>query len=82
MISLPNIQKDDVYLKVAKNIKYYRHKKKMTSYELAKKSGYSYAYIRRLKGPRCIKNFSLQTIDNLAKSLDIDIKALFDDNNI
>ncbi len=82
MISLPNIQKDDIYLKVAKNIKYYRRKKKMTAYELAKKSGYSYAYIRRLEGPRCIKSFSLQTIDNLAKSLDIDIKALFDDNNI
>ena len=54
----------------------------MTQKELAIKSGYSYAYIRRLEAPGCIKNFSIQTIYNLARCLNIDIKQLFEDDNI
>ena len=72
----------DVYLVLAKNIKKYRRKNKMTQKELAIKSGYSYAYIRRLEAPGCIKNFSIQTICNLAKCLNVDIKQLFDDDDI
>lgn len=49
----------------------------MTQQELAHKSGYSYAYIRRLEGPRCIKSFSIQTIFELAKALDINVDELF-----
>ena len=74
--------KEDIYLRISQNIKYYRHKNKMTARDLAIKSGYSYAYIRRLEGPNCIKNFSIQTISNLAKALSIDIKELFEENNI
>ncbi len=51
----------------------------MTQKDLAIKSGYSYAYIRRVEGPKCIKNFSIQTIYRLAASLDIDIKQLFEE---
>ena len=72
----------DIYLVLAKNIKKYRRKNKMTQKELAIKSGYSYAYIRRLEAPGCIKNFSIQTIYNLARCLNIDIKQLFEDDNI
>ena len=72
----------DIYLVLAKNIKKYRHKNKMTQRELAIKSGYSYAYIRRLESPKCIKNFSIQTIFNLAKCLNVDIKQLFESNDI
>lgn len=73
---------NDIYIIIAKNIKKYREDKKMTQKELALKSGYSYAYIRRVEAPKCIKNFSIQTIYNLSKSLDIDIKYLFEDNDI
>ena len=69
----------DVYLIISKNIKKYRVKKSITQKELALKSGYSYAYIRRIEGPKCIKHFSIQTIYQLAKSLDIDIKQLFEE---
>ncbi len=77
-----NKEKNDVYLTISKNIKKYRRKNQMTQKDLAKKSGYSYAYIRRVEGPRCIKNFSIQTIYNLSHTLNIDIKQLFDDNDI
>ena len=69
--------KTDIYLLIAKNIKKYRKLKRMTQEELAIKSGYSYAYIRRLEGPKCVKNFSLQTLYILANALDLDIKELF-----
>ena len=74
-----NVKLPDVYLIISKNIKKYRLKKGMTQKDLAIKSGYSYAYIRRVEGPKCIKNFSIQTIYRLAKSLDIDIKQLFEE---
>lgn len=72
----------DVYLIIAKNIKKYRRKNDMTQLDLAKKSGYSYAYIRRVEGPSCIKNFSIQTIYNLSKVLNVSIKQLFDESDI
>ena len=72
----------DVYLVIAKNIRKYRKKSKLTQKELALKSGYSYAYIRRVEGPKCIKHFSIQTIYNLSKVLNIDIKELFKENDI
>ena len=74
-----NVKLPDVYLIISKNIKKYRLKKGLTQKDLALKSGYSYAYIRRVEGPKCIKNFSIQTIYRLAKSLDIDIKQLFEE---
>ena len=74
-----NVKLPDVYLIISKNIKKYRLKKGMTQKDLAIKSGYSYAYIRRVEGPKCVKNFSIQTIYRLAKSLDIDIKQLFEE---
>lgn len=72
----------DVYLVIANNIRKYRKKNKLTQRELALKSGYSYAYIRRVEGPKCIKNFSIQTIYNLSKVLNVDIKELFKESDI
>ena len=69
---------DNIYIKIAKNIKKYRLLNNMTQEDLASKTGYSYAYIRRLEGPQCIKNFSIQTIYEISKVLNIDIKQLFD----
>ncbi len=72
----------DVYLVIANNIRKYRKKNKLTQKELARRSGYSYAYIRRVEGPKCIKNFSIQTIYNLSKALNVDIKELFEESDI
>ena len=54
----------------------------MTQKELAIKSGYSYAYIRRIESKKCIKNFSIQTIYNLSIVLNINITKLFEDDSI
>ena len=54
----------------------------MTQKELANKSGYSYAYIRRIESKNCKKTFSIQTIYNLSLALNINITKLFEDDNI
>ena len=73
---------NDIYLLVYNNIKKYRKVNKMTQKELAKRSGYSYAFIRRIEGPNCKKNFSLQTVFIISYALGIEIKSLFEDDNI
>ena len=72
----------NIYIIVAKNIKKHRKKQKLTQKELAKKCGYSYAYIRRIEAPNCCKNFSIQTINNICEALNIDISSIFEDDNI
>ena len=74
--------KYNIYFIIAKNIKKYRKQNKLTQQELAKKSGYSYAYIRRIEGPKCSKNFSVLTLYNISLALNIDIKYLFDKDDI
>lgn len=54
----------------------------MTQKELAEITGYSYAYIRRIEGPNCSKNFSILTLYNMCVALDIEISSLFKDENI
>ena len=73
---------NDIYLLVSKNIKKYRKQNNMTQQELAEKCEYSYAYIRRIEGPKCSKNFSILTLYNISKALNIDIKNLFEENDI
>ncbi len=78
----PSKEPSDVYLTIAKNIKKYRQQRNLTQQSLASKSGYSYAYIRRVEGPTCIKHFSIQTIYNLSKALNVNIKELFEEDDI
>ena len=72
---------EDIYIIIAQNIKKYRLVKGFTQRELAKKSGYSYSYIKKMEGYNN-KNISIKTIYNISRILEIDIKYLFDDNNI
>ena len=81
IILLPSSLENTSYI-ISKNIKKYRLKKHLTQLELAKKTGYSYAYIRRLEAPNCYKNFSLKTMENIATKLDVKVTALFDDEGI
>lgn len=67
----------DIYEIVAKNIKFYRKSKNMTQAALAEKTEYSHEFIRRIEAPNSKKNFSLDTVSNIAKALDIDIDLLF-----
>ena len=76
------IKNDDIYLLIAKNLKKQRKKKKITQKELAKITGYSYAYIRRIEAPRCKKNFSILTLYNICLALNINISSIFNDDDI
>lgn len=67
----------DVYELIAKNIKCYRKKKKMTQAELAEKTEYSHEFIRRIEAPNSKKNFSLEAVSNIAYALEIDLELLF-----
>lgn len=67
----------DIYEIVAKNIKFYRKSKNMTQATLAEKTEYSHEFIRRIEAPNSKKNFSLDTVSNIAKALEIDINLLF-----
>lgn len=71
-----------IYYIVGKNVKKYRQEKKITQQELAKKCGYSNSYIKKIEGKGSPKNFSLLTIYNISKALDIDIKCLFEGSDI
>jgi transcriptional regulator with XRE-family HTH domain len=71
-----------IYSVISDNIKKYRKKRGMTQQELSLKTGYSYSYIRKIEGPNCPKNFSVLTLYNIAKTLDISIMCLFEDNDI
>ncbi len=71
-----------IYFIVVNNIKKYRKAKGITQQELANLTGYSYSYIKKIEGPNSPKNFSILTLYNISKALDVDIKCLFEENNI
>lgn len=68
----------DVYDIIAKNIKFYRKKKNLTQAELAELTEYSHEFIRRIEAPNSKKNFSIETVSNIAEALEIDVILLFD----
>ncbi len=64
---------------VGQNIKKQRKLKKMTQLQLATKSYFSYEFIRKIESKSSCRNtFSLDTVDKIAKVLDIDIRLLFE----
>ncbi len=67
----------DIYEVVARNIKRYRKYRGITQAELAERTEYSHEFIRRIEAPNSKKNFSLDTVSNIADALDIDIELLF-----
>lgn len=67
---------EDTYEIVAANIKYYRKQAKLTQAELAEKTHYSHEFIRRIEAPNSKKYFSLDTITQIAKALEINLEDL------
>lgn len=69
----------DIYLLVGQNIKKQRKLKKLTQLQLANKSYFSYEFIRKIESKSSCRNtFSLDTVDKIAKALEIDIRLLFE----
>lgn len=69
----------DIYYRVGQNIKKYRKTKHLTQLQLAQKSYFSYEFIRKIESKSACRNtFSLDTVEKIAKALDIDIRLLFE----
>lgn len=74
-----NKMEQDIYYLVGQNIKKQRKLKKLTQLQLAEKSFFSYEFIRKIESKSSCRNtFSLDTVDKIAKALEIDIRILFE----
>ncbi len=66
----------DTYEIIAANIKEFRKKAKITQAELADMTHYSHEFIRRIEAPNAKKYFSLDTLIQIAKALNIRVEEL------
>ena len=67
---------EDVHEIIAANIKEYRKRAKITQAELAEKTHFSHEFIRRIEAPNGKKYFSLDTLVQIAKALNINLEDL------
>ena len=67
---------DDAHEIIAANIKEYRKKAKITQAELAEMTHFSHEFIRRIEAPNGKKYFSLDTLVQIAKALNVGIEEL------
>lgn len=73
-----DIEKDIYYL-VGQNIKKQRKIKGLTQKKLSEMTFYSYEFIRKIESKSACRNtFSLDTVDKIAKALDINVQILFE----
>ena len=69
----------DIYYLVGQNIKKQRKIKGLTQKRLSEVTFYSYEFIRKIESRSACRNTcSLDTVDKIAKALDINIKVLFE----
>ena len=72
------MDKDNLYYLISQNIKKQRKIKGWTQVKLAMKSNISIDYLKKIETKSgCNKQFSLDTIQKIAKALEIDPKELF-----
>lgn len=72
------MDKENLYYLVSQNIKKQRKIKGQTQVKLAMKSNISVDYLKKIETKSgCDKQFSLDTVQKIAKALEIDAKDLF-----
>ena len=72
-----NRRNNDIYDIIAINIKENRKKANLTQANLADLAGFSHEFIRRIEAPNGKKYFSLDTLVQIAKALDVKMEQLF-----
>ena len=72
---------EDVHEIIAANIKEYRKKAKITQAELAERTHFSHEFIRRIEAPNGKKYFSLDTLVQISKALNINLEDLVKEIN-
>lgn len=74
-----NYVEKDIYYLVGQNIKKQRKLKGITQKKLSEITYYSYEFIRKIESKSACRNtFSLDTVDKIAKALNVNIKTLFE----
>ena len=76
-----NLRNNDNYEIIAANIKKYRKIANITQAELADKTHYSHEFIRRIESTSGKKYFSIDTVVQIAKALNIKVEKLFEGIN-
>lgn len=72
------MDKDNLYYLISQNIKKQRKIKGWTQVKLAMKSNISVDYLKKIETKSgCDKQFSIDTVQKIAKALEIDVKDLF-----
>ena len=72
------MDKDNLYYLISQNIKKQRKIKGRTQVKLAMKSNISVDYLKKIETKSgCDKQFSLDTVQKIAKALEIYVKDLF-----
>lgn len=71
----------NIYDTVRFNIKKYRKEKGITQQNLADLAGLSHEYIREIEAPNMGTTFSLDTVEKISVSLNIDFMYLFEKVN-
>ena len=72
------MDKDNLYYLISQNIKKQRKIKGRTQVKVAMKSNISVDYLKKIETKSgCDKQFSLDTVQKIAKALEIDVKDLF-----
>ena len=72
----------DIYYLVGQNIKKQRKIKGLTQKKLAEVTYYSYEFIRKIESKSACRNtWSLDTVDKIAKALNVNIQILFEPLN-
>lgn len=72
-----NQRNTDIYDIIAANIKENRKKANLTQAKLADLTEYSHEFIRRIEAPNIKKYFSIDTLAQIAKALNIKMEDLF-----
>lgn len=71
--------KENIYDIIGQNIKKYRKINQLTQEELANKCNLSYGYIKNLEAKKVHATISIETLDLIAKTLEIKLSQLLED---
>ena len=73
------VKKVNIYDIARTNIKKYRTQKNLTQAQLADAAGLSHEYVRHIESKKVAKDFSLETLYDIAVALDIKISLLLEE---
>ena len=74
---MSNMDENYIYYVVSKNLKRIRKEKKLTQQQLADLSNYSVGFVMNIESEKYYQTFSLGTLWQFSKVLDVDVREFF-----